>query len=61
MKGRKTIYDQNKTNTLLDFYFDYTGEIGGHSRINAIAGYSWQHFYRDGATVTVTTYHEADI
>jgi TonB-linked SusC/RagA family outer membrane protein len=58
-KGRKTIYDQNKTNTLLDFYFDYTGEIGGHSRINAIAGYSWQHFYRDGATVTATTYHEA--
>ena len=50
--GRSTAYDQNKTNSLLDFYFDYTGEFGGHSRLNAVAGYSWQHFYRDGKTLT---------
>jgi iron complex outermembrane receptor protein len=52
--GRDTKYDQNKSNQLLDFYFDYTGEFGS-SRINAVAGYSWQHFYRDGKTLTAST------
>jgi iron complex outermembrane receptor protein len=63
--GRDTEYKQNKTNSLLDFYFDYTGEFGGHSRINAVAGYSWQHFYRDGNTLTTynfgsETYEDSD-
>ena len=53
-KGRITDYEQNKTNSLLDFYFDYTGKIGSNSRLNAIAGYSWQHFYRDGMNFTIT-------
>jgi iron complex outermembrane receptor protein len=53
--GRDTEYEQKKTNSLLDFYFDYSGDFGGHSRINAIAGYSWQHFYRDGFTKTAST------
>jgi iron complex outermembrane receptor protein len=57
-KGRKTVYDQNKTNSLLDLYFDYSGEFGS-SRINAVAGYSWQHFYRDGATLTTTMFKES--
>ncbi|MCU0377405.1 MAG: TonB-dependent receptor [Bacteroidales bacterium] len=54
-KGRLTEYDQNKTNSLLDFYFDYTGEFGDHSRLNAVLGYSWQHFYRQGKTNTTST------
>lgn len=49
--GQLTNYNQNKTNSLLDFYFDYSGEFGTHSRLNVVAGYSWQHFYRDGATL----------
>jgi TonB-linked SusC/RagA family outer membrane protein len=53
--GRDTKYSQNKTNSLLDFYFDYSGSIGTSSRINAVAGYSWQHFYRDGMTNTTST------
>ena len=57
-KGMKSEYAQNKTNSLLDFYFDYNGEFGGHSRINFVAGYSWQHFYRDGSTLRTTKYHE---
>ena len=52
--GRFTDYKQRKTNSLMDFYFDYTGEFGGHSRVNAVAGYSWQHFYRDGNTITLS-------
>jgi len=52
--GRFTDYSQRKTNSLLDFYFDYNGEFGGHSRVNAVVGYSWQHFYRDGNNLTMS-------
>jgi iron complex outermembrane receptor protein len=53
-KGRLTDYNQKKNNSLLDFYFDYNGEFGSHSRLNLVAGYSWQHFYRDGNTLTTS-------
>lgn len=56
-KGRKTVYDQNKTNSLLDFYFDYNGEFGSN-RINFVAGYSWQHFYKAANSLRTTRYHE---
>lgn len=52
--GRNTEYDQNKTNGLFDFYFDYSGDIGSTGRLSAVAGYSWQHFYRDGKTITTS-------
>jgi TonB-dependent starch-binding outer membrane protein SusC len=63
--GQVRDYTQNKANSLLDFYFDYTGEFGGHSRINAIAGYEWQHFFREGATIDksfngLNTYEDTD-
>ena len=48
--GELKKYTQNRTNTLLDFYFDYTGEFGDHSRLDAVVGYEWQRFYRDGKT-----------
>jgi iron complex outermembrane receptor protein len=37
---------ENK-NTLLDFYLNYTTEID-HHKIDATAGYGWQHFEREG-------------
>ena len=47
--GERTIYTQNKKNELLDFYFNYVKNLGSvDSRIDATAGYSWQHFYRKG-------------
>ena len=47
--GEKSEYTQGKQNSLLDFYFNYVSEIPQiNSRINAVAGYSWQHFYREG-------------
>lgn len=63
--GQVRDYTQNKSNSMLDFYFDYSGEFGGHSRINAIAGYEWQHFYREGATIDksfsgLNTYQDTD-
>jgi TonB-dependent starch-binding outer membrane protein SusC len=63
--GRDTEYDQHKKNSLLDFYFDYSNTFLTHSRINVVAGYSWQHFYRDGKTYTTsiggeTIYDDSD-
>lgn len=48
--GDNKHYYQLKRNTLLDFYLNYKKEIGIHN-IDAMAGYSWQHFYN-------TTYNE---
>lgn len=55
--GRLNVYDQNKKNDLLDFYFNYTGDFGS-SRIDAVAGYSWQHFYRQGSNLSTSTFKE---
>lgn len=52
--GRFTQYFQNKANSLFDFYFDYNKAFGGVHRLNAVLGYEWQHFYRDGRTVTTS-------
>lgn len=49
--GEKREYTQGKQNSLFDLYFNYVNEIPElMSRINAVAGYSWQHFYREGTT-----------
>ena len=46
--GEDRSYDQGKTNELLDIYLNYTKDIESiDSRIDATAGYSWQHFYYD--------------
>lgn len=42
-------YTQDKSNELLDFYLNYKKEFPSiSSRIDATAGYSWQHFWRAG-------------
>lgn len=43
--GENSTYWQLKRNTLLEFYLNYANTFGAHS-IDAMAGYSWQHFYR---------------
>ncbi|MCK4663656.1 MAG: TonB-dependent receptor [Bacteroidales bacterium] len=48
--GEKRIYDQNKKNELLDFYFNYVKDLNSiDSKLDAMAGYSWQHFWRKGS------------
>lgn len=50
--GEKGEYTQLKSNELLDFYLNYSKEIPEFSsRINATAGYSWQHFYNKGTNL----------
>ncbi len=43
--GENSSFWQLKRNTLLEFYMNYTKTFGVHF-IDAMAGYSWQHFYR---------------
>ncbi len=47
--GRLNDYTGRNYNNLLDFYLNYTKELGS-SKIDATAGYSWQHFKRDGSS-----------
>lgn len=44
--GLKERIKQDKRNTLLDFYANYTREFGGKHSVNAMAGYGWQHFWK---------------
>jgi len=49
--GRKNDYSQTGKSQLLDFYLNYVKEIKSiKSKIDATAGYSWQHFYKDGSS-----------
>jgi iron complex outermembrane receptor protein len=49
--GRQNDYEQAGKTELLDFYLNYVKEIGSiKSKIDATAGYSWQHFYKDGSS-----------
>lgn len=49
--GRLNDYTQAGKNELLDFYLNYVKEIKSiDSKIDATAGYSWQHFYKDGTS-----------
>jgi iron complex outermembrane receptor protein len=42
------VYDQTKTNSLLDFYLNYKKEYG-INKVDLTGGYSYQHFYNEGA------------
>lgn len=51
--GKLSDYDAKNTNNLLDIYLNYVKDIVNiNSRIDATAGYSWQHFQREGSTLT---------
>lgn len=51
--GKLSNYDAKNTNDLLDFYLNYAKDLESiKSRIDATAGYSWQHFKREGSTYT---------
>ncbi|MBL7826144.1 MAG: SusC/RagA family TonB-linked outer membrane protein, partial [Saprospiraceae bacterium] len=44
--GRDEVYNQTKRNKLLEFFLNYAKGIG-RSNLDVMAGYSWQHFYRN--------------
>jgi TonB-dependent starch-binding outer membrane protein SusC len=50
--GQNNIYDQNKTNKTLEFYFNYTKNLTAiMSRIDVMAGYSYQDFLKNNSTL----------
>ncbi len=52
-KGRLSDYSGTNTNKLLDFYLNYAKDLSSiNSRIDATAGYSYQHFNREGFSNT---------
>ncbi|MFA5817704.1 MAG: TonB-dependent receptor [Bacteroidales bacterium] len=47
--GRLSDYNGTNYNNLLDFYLNYSKELSQiNSKIDVTAGYSWQHFKREG-------------
>ena len=47
--GSHTDYDYMRRNTTLEFYGDWNQTYGQHN-IDAMAGYSWQHFYSESSS-----------
>jgi TonB-dependent starch-binding outer membrane protein SusC len=53
LSGRLTDFNGKNYNNLLDFYLSYSKKLDKiNSNIDATAGYSWQHFKRDGNNYT---------
>ncbi|MHC1730642.1 MAG: SusC/RagA family TonB-linked outer membrane protein [Bacteroidales bacterium] len=51
--GRISDYSGNNYNNLLDFYLNYNKDLTSiNSVLDVTAGYSWQHFERNGETYT---------
>lgn len=51
--GRLSNYRESKRNQLMDFYLNYKKDLTSiKSTIDATAGHSWSHFYRDGSSTT---------
>ena len=49
LNGRLSDYSGTNTNSLLDFYLNYNKDLASiQSVVDVTAGYSWQHFKRDG-------------
>ncbi|WP_297089311.1 SusC/RagA family TonB-linked outer membrane protein, partial [uncultured Draconibacterium sp.] len=53
--GRLNDYDATHKNNLLEFYLNYNRDLESiNSRIDATAGYSWQHFEREENSFTTS-------
>ena len=51
--GKLTDYSAKNSNKLLDFYLNYNKDLTSiDSRLDAVAGYSYQHFEREGKSYT---------
>jgi TonB-dependent starch-binding outer membrane protein SusC len=49
--GLMSTYEETRKNELLEFYLNYNEKYGDHS-LDAMAGYSWQHFFDENAFFT---------
>ncbi|MCD9015873.1 SusC/RagA family TonB-linked outer membrane protein [Parachryseolinea silvisoli] len=54
-QGRLNPYEATAKNQLLDFYVDYSKELPSLAgKLYVMGGYSWAHFYSEGADSTMT-------
>lgn len=55
--GSRKSYSQEKKNKLLEFYFNYNKEIKSiDSKVDVVAGYSWQDFWRSNSDSATKSY-----
>ncbi|HPM29436.1 MAG TPA: SusC/RagA family TonB-linked outer membrane protein, partial [Chryseolinea sp.] len=54
LTGRDNTYSGKNKSELLDFYVDYSKQVGSH-KIDLTAGYGWQHFYREAQNTDSNT------
>ncbi|MCF8358845.1 MAG: TonB-dependent receptor [Prolixibacteraceae bacterium] len=60
--GEDREYSQTKSNQLLDFYLNYAKDIDAiASRLDVMAGYSWQHFFRENFAVATNVAGTKDL
>lgn len=58
--GSNKSYTQEKKNQLLEFYFNYNKELKNiDSKIDVVAGYSWQEFWREEINSATTSFDGA--
>ena len=50
--GEKTVYTQDRSNKLLDFYFNYVKDLTKDTRLDLTAGYSYQDFLNTTTSIT---------
>ncbi|MDF1573088.1 MAG: TonB-dependent receptor [Bacteroidales bacterium] len=50
--GRENVYSSENTNDLIEFYLNYNNDITEGQNLDITAGYSWQHFMREGRDST---------
>lgn len=50
--GEKTVYTQDRSNKLLDFYLNYVKDIAKDIRLDLMAGYSYQDFINTTTSIT---------
>jgi TonB-linked SusC/RagA family outer membrane protein len=50
--GEKTVYTQDRSNKLLDFYLNYVKDISKDIRLDLMAGYSYQDFINTTTSIT---------
>ena len=50
--GTDNQYTERKSNDILEYYMNFAKDLDGiNSRLDLMAGYSWQHFYREGTSL----------
>ncbi|MBK6932306.1 MAG: hypothetical protein IPH12_16190 [Saprospirales bacterium] len=52
--GLNRAYSQEKKNELLEFYLNYVKPIGS-TKLDLMAGYSWQHFFQEDSSKATNT------